>query len=319
MQVASILIWHCFRVLKYKIIFAKDVFNMIKSMTGFGRGEYEQDQKKFLVEIKTVNHRYNDIYIKLPKQIQYLENKVRDMLRNQLVRGKIDVFISYEDNSENPVNVLPDKALISGYMKALETIRDEFGVADDITLTLISKFPDVFRVEKREIDESRLWEILSEAVKRAVEATLDMRRQEGYETHKNLMEKTKKVMDELEKIKASAPLVVCSYREKLASRINELLQNQSVDESRIETEVALFADRCCIDEEIVRFESHVKQFINTMELDGPVGKKLDFIIQEMNREANTMGSKANDLDIIKSVVEIKYEIEKMRELVQNIE
>ncbi len=292
---------------------------MIKSMTGFGRGEFEQNQKKFLVEIKSVNHRYNDIFIRMPRQMTYLENKVRDVVKSQLSRGKIDVYINYEDNSENQRNIWFDKSLVSGYKKALESIRDGFSITDDITVSLIARFPDVLRVEDEKEDEEKLWQILEVAVEKALYAIIGMRAKEGKEIFNNLVEKAEHVLKELDKVKIQAPLVVKLYKQKLESRLNELLQNMTMDEGRLETEVALFADKCCIDEEIVRFESHVKQLKQTLLLNEPVGKKLDFIIQEMNRETNTMGSKANDLDITKSVVEIKYEIEKIRELVQNIE
>ncbi|RCX17984.1 uncharacterized protein (TIGR00255 family) [Anaerobacterium chartisolvens] len=292
---------------------------MIRSMTGFGRGESQNDGKEFFVEIKTVNHRYSDVFIKMPRHISFLEDKVRDVVSRSISRGKADVYISYEDLGDNAKTVVFDKALSKAYIDALKSLRDSSGLNDDISVSLIARFPDVLRVEKPEEDADKLWEMLSEAVKNALNALVSMREKEGQQLQKSLMEKTEYIEELLKKIALRAPNVVTEYKQKLEARIKELLDQQTVDESRIAVEIALFADRCSIDEEIVRLGSHIGQLREALDMKQPVGRKLDFIMQEMNREVNTIGSKANDLTITRHVVDIKSELEKIREQVQNIE
>lgn len=292
---------------------------MIKSMTGFGRGKSQRDGMEFLVEIKTVNHRYSDIYIKLPRQIAFLEDKIREVVGKSVSRGKVDVYVSFDDFSEESKNVLIDEALAKTYIKSAELLRDKYNLIDDISVSLIAKFPDVLKVEKAEQDEEKIWNVLNEALGYALEALLDMRSVEGQGLKNDLIERTLYIENVVKEIRIRAPEVVKEYKIRLENRIKELLDQQVVDESRIAMEVALFADRCNIDEEIVRLLSHVTQFRETLDMKQPVGRKLDFLIQEMNREINTIGSKANDLNITKSVVDIKCELEKIREQVQNIE
>jgi len=292
---------------------------MIKSMTGFGRGEFQENGKKFVVEIKTVNHRYFDIFIKIPRQLSFLEDKVREVVAKRIARGKIDIFITFEDNGENSKYVLIDEGLAKAYVEAVRLLRDRFGLEDDISVSLIAKFPDLLRVEKAEDDEEEIWQLLKAALESALESLISMREAEGRELCSNLLERSLYIDDVLKKIEVRAPEVVKEYKQKLEDRIKELLQQNIIDENRIATEVAFFADRCSIDEEIVRLKSHLIQFRDTLDLEQPVGRKLDFLIQEMNREINTIGSKASDLEITRSVIEIKSEIEKLREQVQNIE
>lgn len=292
---------------------------MIRSMTGFGRGECRDNGKEFLAEIKTVNHRYSDIFIKFPRQLSFLEDKVRDMVGKSISRGKVDVFIGYEDSSEDSKNVLVDEVLARTYIKAVEQLRDNYGLKDDITVSLISRFPDVLKVEKNEDDEEKLWQLLKTALEIALNSLVVMRENEGKGLKANLMERLAYIDNILKDITLRAPEVVKEYKQKLEGRIKELLDQQTVDESRLSTEVAIFADRCSIDEEIVRLGSHINQFREALDMQQPVGRKLDFLVQEMNREINTIGSKANDLAIVKNVVEIKSEIEKLREQIQNIE
>jgi len=293
--------------------------DMIKSMTGFGRGEKREDGKEFVVEIKTVNHRYSDIYIKIPRQISFLEDRVRDVVSKRISRGKADVFISYDNYGEDSRKVIFDEALAKAYLNAVEQLRDKYGLKDDISVSLISGFPDVLRVEKEEEDAEKLWELLGEAVENALDALVSMREIEGQELKKNVLEKADCIEGILAEITKRAPNVVYEYKKRLENRIKELLDQQTVDESRIAMEVAIFADRCSIDEELVRLGSHINQLRETFNLEQPVGRKLDFLLQEMNREINTIGSKASDLEITRYVVEVKSELEKIREQIQNIE
>lgn len=292
---------------------------MIRSMTGYGRGESREGARGFRVEIKTVNHRYTDIFIKIPRQISFLEQKVRDLVSKTLSRGKIDVYITYEDYGEESKNVLCDEALAKTYLNTLYSLRDRFKLQDDITVSLLAKFPDVLKVEKVEEDEEKIWKLLKSALDDALNSLLVMRENEGEELRRNLIERAESIEEILQRIKARAPEVVKEYKQKLESRIKDLLEQQTIDESRLAMEIAIFADRCSIDEELVRLSSHVGQMRETLNMDQPVGRKLDFLVQEMNREINTIGAKANDLKITKDVVEIKSEIEKMREQIQNIE
>ncbi|HHV97934.1 MAG TPA: YicC family protein [Clostridiaceae bacterium] len=292
---------------------------MIRSMTGYGRGEAQEEGILFEVEIRAVNHRYSDVSIRMPKQLTFLEDKVRSVISNYLYRGKIDVYISYENMADTHKNITVDDALAKAYIDVLQKLRDDYNLIDDITVSLVAKFPEVIKVESAQEDEEKIWNVLKRALETSLNALIQMRENEGLKLKNDLLIKKEIIKESLEVIKQRAPNVVHEYRQKLQSRISELLDQASVDETRIATEVALFADRCSIDEELVRLDSHLNQLTATLEMEEPVGRKLDFLIQEMIREANTIGSKANDLDIIKEVLKIKGEIEKMREQVQNIE
>lgn len=292
---------------------------MIKSMTGFGRGEAQGDCKEFMVEIKTVNHRYSDTFIKMPRQISFLEDKVREIVSKSLSRGKIDVFISFENHREDSKSILPDEPLVKAYITALEQLRDKYKLKDDISVSLLSRFPDVLKIEKPEEDEEEIWKLLKIALENALNSLVIMRENEGVELKNNLLDRATFIEKVLNVIINRAPEVVKEYKQKLENRIKELLEQQNVDETRLATEVAIFADRCSVDEEIVRLGSHIGQLRETLNMQQPVGRKLDFLIQEMNREINTIGSKANDLTITRNVIEIKSEIEKLREQIQNIE
>ena len=292
---------------------------MIRSMTGFGRGEYQEDGRQYLVEVKTVNHRYSDIFIKMPRQISYLEEKVRDVVGKAVSRGKIDVFISYDNFGDDSKKVMFDEPLAKTYLDAVKDIRDKFGLKDDITTSLIARFPDVLKIEQPEADEEKEWNMLKIAVDNALEALVHMREHEGEGLKKDLLSRADYVDTVLNAIETRAPEVVREYKQKLEARIKDLLGQQTIEENRLAMEVAVFADRCSIDEEIVRLHSHINQMREAFKLQQPVGRKLDFLVQEMNREINTIGSKANDLTITRNVVEIKSEIEKIREQVQNIE
>ena len=292
---------------------------MIKSMTGFGRGIHQAEGKEFQIEIKTVNHRYSDVFVKIPRQISFLEERVRNLAGKSLSRGKADVYITYNEFGEESKSVLLDEGLSKAYIKAFELLRDRYGLKDDISVSLISRFPDILKVEKNEEDEEKIWEILKVALDNALDTLVSMRENEGHELKINLLERLSFINCLLKEIAERSPEVIKEYKQKLEGRIKELLGQQTVDETRLAMEVAIFADRCSIDEETVRLESHINQFKDALNIEQQIGRKLDFIVQEMNREINTIGSKANDLYITKRVVELKSEIEKIREQIQNIE
>jgi len=292
---------------------------MIRSMTGFGKGDFNEEGKFFTVEIRTTNHRYNDISVKIPRQVSYLEDKVRDVVLQYMSRGKIEIFITYEDYSGSIKNVFIDEGLAEAYIKAAETIRNKFDVMDDITVSFIAKLPDVIKITNENESEEELWSILKKALDAALGNLIAMREKEGERLAEDLIERIDFVGERLKEIEIRAPEVVKEYKKKLENRIKELLEQEIPDENRINMEVVLFADKCNINEEIVRLKSHIAQMKETLQLQEPVGKKLDFLVQEMLREVNTIGSKANNLVIIKEVLAIKHEIEKMREQIQNIE
>ncbi len=292
---------------------------MIKSMTGFGRGEFQDEGKLILAEIKTVNHRYSDIFVKMPRQIACLEDKVRSEISKVISRGKIDVIISLEDHSDDSKTVVIDEPLAKAYLDAVVLLKDKYELNDDISASLIAKFPDVLKIEKVEQDSEAIWNILKVSLNNALNELVKMRQIEGESLKNDLLEKLIFIENVLNDIKLRAPEITKEYKQKLESRIKELTEQQTIDENRIATEVAIFADRCSIDEEVQRLASHIKQMRETLDLSVPVGRKLDFLVQEMNREINTIGSKANDLAITKNVIDLKSELEKIREQIQNIE
>ncbi len=292
---------------------------MIRSMTGFGRGKAYIDSKEFLVELKTVNHRYLDVSIKMLKQLSFIEDKVRGIISKNISRGKLDIYISFNDYTESAKNISVDIPLVKAYNEAINTICDCLGTGNDVRTSTILELPDVLKVEKKEYTEDEIWYILEPTLKNAISSLISMREIEGVELKASLLEKLVYVEKLLEEIKELATSVISDYRIKLQNRIKEIFDQLVVDENRLELEVALLADRCSIDEEIVRLASHINQFRGTIEIDQPIGRKLDFLVQEMNREINTIGSKANNLLITRNVVELKSELEKIREQVQNIE
>lgn len=291
---------------------------MIKSMTGFGRGEYTKDNMTFSVDVKSVNHRYSDISVRIPRIMSALEEKVRDFVNDKLSRGKIDIYINFDSMKQN-AEVIVDSNLAAAYVNSLNTLKQQFDIRDDISLSLITRFPDILKLEAVEQDADQLWLILREALSLAVNSLVDMRTREGERLQKDLNGKLDSIQEIAEQIREKSYGVVDEYKNKLYERIKELTRDVQIEESRLLTEVAIFADKSSIDEEIVRLESHINEFKKAMNFNGPVGKKLDFILQEMNREVNTIGSKATDLAIVNNVINIKTEIEKVREQVQNIE
>jgi len=287
-------------------------------MTGFGHCEYTENDITFTVEIKTVNHRYTDIFLRIPKQISSFEDRVRSIITSRIQRGKIDVYINYDNKSSQSLQVLLDEKLAKAYCDALKRIADSLGLRDDISVSSLVRFPDILKVEKQDNDEY-IGQVLDKAINQAIDVLLEMRAKEGEKLKDSLLANLSVIEEFTEKIRQKAPLVVKEYKEKLESRLSELIDIQRVDPARIAAEVALFADKCNIDEELVRLSSHIAQMRDMLNQGSPVGKKADFLIQEMNREVNTIGSKAGDLEITKNVVELKSEIEKLREQIQNIE
>lgn len=292
---------------------------MIRSMTGFGRGRAESNDLSFSVEIKTVNHKYLDIYVRLPKHLTFVEEKIKKEVSKTISRGKVEIYISYEDSKEDSKVVVVDKSLANAYIKAINDLKNTYELKDDISVSLITKLPEVLKVEKEEYEEEQIWDVLSKATKEALENLVSMRTAEGEELKKDLKAKIFNLENILAQIEKYSSHIVEEYKHKLENRLKELLEQQVIDENRIAIEVAIFADKCSIDEEIIRLRSHFHLFKNTLNENIPIGRKLDFIIQEMNREINTIGSKANNINISKNVVEVKSEIEKLREQVQNIE
>ncbi|WP_167370794.1 YicC/YloC family endoribonuclease [Clostridium massiliodielmoense] len=293
---------------------------MLRSMTGFGRGTTkEESSRSFTIEIKSVNHRYFDLNLKMPRNLLSLESKIRECLKEKINRGKVDVFITQNVYSNDDVEVKFNEQLADSYVKCLEKIRDRYETTDDISVSLISKFPDIISVEKKEENSEEIWNYMKEPLNEAIESLVSMRQNEGKKLKDDVIEKCNIIQELLKGIEKRSPLVVKDYKEKLNDKINELLENSDIDESRIAMEVAIFADKAAIDEEVVRLNSHIIQLKDTLEKDEPVGRKLDFIIQEMNRETNTISSKANDLQIVNLTINMKNYIEKIREQIQNIE
>lgn len=292
---------------------------MIKSMTGFGRCEVADENRKMIVEMKAVNHRYCDINIKMPKKLGFFESSIRALMKKFIQRGKIDVFITYEDYTEHNVCLKYNQELAAEYYQKLCAMAEFFGVDNDIKVSHLSRYPEVMSLEEQTIDEGELLKLIEKAVSGACEKFVETRIVEGEQLKTDLIGKLDGMLDIVSYIEGRSPEIVKAYQEKLTAKVNELLENNTVDENRILTEVTIFADKICVDEETVRLRSHIQSAKDTLVAGGSVGRKLDFIAQEMNREANTILSKANDLDISNRAIDLKTEIEKVREQIQNIE
>lgn len=292
---------------------------MIKSMTGFGRCEIAEGERKFTVEMKSVNHRYLDVNIKMPKKLSIFESSIRNELKKYIQRGKIDMFITYEDYSENNVCIKYNKDIAAEYMKYLKEMAEEFQLDNDVRVSTLSRYPEVFSMEEQTVDEDEIWKLLAKAIDGAAEGFVQTRITEGQHLADDLIAKLDGMLTHITYIEERSPQIVAEYRKKLEEKIKELIGDVAVDETRLLTEVTIFADKVCVDEEIVRLKSHIETTKKTILEGGSIGRKLDFIAQEMNREANTILSKANDLDISNRAIELKTEIEKVREQIQNIE
>ncbi len=292
---------------------------MIKSMTGFGRGIYENEGREYLVEIKSVNNRYNDISIKIPKNLNYLEEKVKKEILNSVSRGKIDVFITFTNNSEKCKNISINTEIAKKYVEELKKLAEETKIIDNINIIDISKFPDVMNVKLEEDAEEIIENELRIALNAALNGLIEMRSKEGLKIKEDLETRINGISKKIEEISNISTGLVDEYIVKLEARIKELLKTDVVDEARLAQEVVIYSDKCSVEEELTRLKSHISQFLELLNENKSIGKKMDFLIQEMNRETNTIGSKANNLEITNLVVDIKTELENIREQVQNIE
>ena len=292
---------------------------MIKSMTGFGRNEMSEEKRKITVEIKSVNHRYLDVNIKMPKKLNFFEAAIRAELKKYMQRGKVDVFIAYEDFTESNVCVKYNKELAAEYMSYLEKMAEDFGLDNDIRVSALSRYPEVLTMEEQSVDEEEIWKALCGAVQGAAEKFVETRLKEGEALKTDLIAKLDGMLDHLSFIEERSPQLVEEYKDKLRERVRELLEDTQIEESRLLLEVTLFADKICVDEELVRLRNHIETTRQTLVDGGSIGRKLDFIAQEMNREANTILSKTNNMEISNRAIELKTEIEKVREQIQNIE
>lgn len=292
---------------------------MIKSMTGFGRCELSEGERKVSVEIKTVNHRYLDVAMKMPKKLNFFDSAIRTVLKEYLQRGKVDVFVTYEDLSESNVSLVYNQKVAEQYVKYFRQMEEQFGLENDMKVSVLARCPEVLVMEEQQEDEEEIWQLLEKAVRGACEKVVETRVREGEALKCDLLAKLDEMLRMTAFIEERSPQIMAEYRQKLEAKVQDLLTDAQTDESRIAMEVTFFADKICVDEEIVRLRSHVEATKAALESGGSVGRKLDFIAQEMNREANTTLSKANDLEISNCAIDLKTEIEKVREQIQNIE
>ena len=292
---------------------------MIKSMTGFGRYELSDAERKITVEIKSVNHRFLDVGIKMPKKFNFFEASIRNLIKEFVQRGKTDIFITYEDFSESKVVVKYNKDVAKEYLGYLEEMSAEFGIDNNISTTSLMRCPEVLTLEEQTLDEKELWAILENAIREAGKNLVETRIREGESLRDDIIAKLDVMLDNVAYIEKRSPETVEEYRNKLRERLNEVLENTQIDEARLATELVIYADKVCVDEETVRLRSHIEHMKNTLLEGGGIGRKLGFIAQEMNREANTILSKAGDIDISNHAIDLKTDIEKVREQIQNIE
>ena len=270
---------------------------MIKSMTGFGRCEHQQGSRKFTVEMKAVNHRYFDVSIKMPKKFSFFEAAMRNVLKTYVERGKVDVFVTYEDFAEENVALKYNESIAAEYLKYYRQMAETFGLEDDIRVSALGRCPEVFTMEEQDVDEEEIWAVLEAALKGACHQFVESRTREGEALKTDILDKLARMEENVTLIEKRYPQIIAEYRRKLEEKVKELLEDSQIDESRLASEVVLFADKICTDEETVRLRSHIRTMQEVLVKGGAVGRKLDFIAQEMNREANTILSKANDLEL----------------------
>ena len=292
---------------------------MIKSMTGFGRAEVQDAERKFTVEIKSVNHRYLDFNIRMPKKLSFFENAIRSLLKTYMLRGKVDVFISYEDYTQSDMDLQYKKEIAAQYVQYFKQMAEDFQLENDLTVSQLGRCPEVFAMEESTVDEKEIWGLLEKALKSAGEQFASARQKEGENLCRDLNGKLDNMMEKVKQVEERSPQILQEYRSKLEDKLQEVLADTQIEESRIAAEVILFADKICTDEETVRLKSHIEHMKNVLLESEGIGRKLDFIAQEMNREANTILSKANDLETSNLAIDLKTEIEKIREQIQNIE
>lgn len=292
---------------------------MLKSMTGYGRNEAIQGGKKIMCEIKSVNHRYSDYSVKVPKYYGFLEDKVREFASKYISRGKVDIYVGIESYAEADKEIVVNTELAKSYIDALCKLRDEFNLRDDISVNSVARYPDIFILERKEEDEEEIWENVKTVLEPAIKSFTAMREREGERIQKDLEQRVEYMKTLADRIDKRSPQTVLEYKDRLYAKIKAVLEDREIDDARVLTEVAIFADKVAVNEEMVRLSSHFDEFYGICASGEPAGRKLDFLIQEINREINTTGSKASDIEIAKIVVDLKAETEKLREQIQNIE
>ena len=293
---------------------------MIRSMTGFGHGEVSNDKnQKVTVEMKSVNHRYCDISLKLPKKLAMFEANIRNIMKEYASRGKIDIYVSYEDLSETAVSLHYNQAMAEEYMQGFKKMQEDFNIETKITAEALAKYPEVVTIEEVQQDEEVWWELLEAALRQAAEKFVETRTIEGANLKRDLLGKLDQMAADVAFIEERSPQIIAEYRSKLEEKVKEFLEDSTIEENRIAAEVTLYADKIAVDEEIVRLQSHISSMTDVLESDESIGRKLDFMAQEMNREANTILSKSSDVDLADHAIELKTNVEKVREQIQNIE
>ena len=292
---------------------------MVMSMTGFGRCETMVNGRTITVEMKSVNHRYFEFSCRTTRGYSFLEDKIKKYVAERISRGKVDMYVSITESEDSEVNVTINKPLASGYVNAIHTLATEYNIPDDLSVSVLSRYSDIFQIHKEEQDEEQIFSDVKVALDKALEGFIAMRQAEGLKLKEDVLSRVKTIMSIVSQIEERSPITVEEYQKKLYKRISDMLSSTDIDEQRILTEAAIFADKVAVDEETVRLRSHFEQMKTFFESGVPIGRKLDFIVQEMNREANTIGSKVTDSILAHKVVDIKSEIEKIREQIQNIE
>lgn len=292
---------------------------MLKSMTGFGRAEAANEKRKITVEMKAVNHRYLDLNIRLPKKLSMFEAGIRNVLKQYVGRGKVDVFVTCEDYSQSQLCLKYNETIAKEYMEHFRHMSEAFDIVQDITVSKLASYPEVLVFEEQTVDEDELWDLVDKAILSAAQQFVVSREVEGEQLQKDILDKLDGMAMDLDVLEARGPELVEEYRQKIYDKVAEMLQDTTIDEAVLATEITIFADKICVDEEIVRLKSHMKTMKETIHSGDNVGRKLDFLAQEMNREANTILSKANDLMVSNRAIDLKTGIEKLREQIQNIE
>lgn len=292
---------------------------VLKSMTGYGRAQKILNGRDILVEIRSVNHRYYEYSSRIPRTYNYIDEKLKVLLKQKISRGKIDVNVTINNIEGKDTEIAINKGAALGYISALRGVAEELGVKDDITLSKLIKLPDIFNIQKTPDDEEQIWKDVEEVTFEAIDKFVEMRSVEGEKLRSDVLEKSQLILDMVAEVEKFSPQTVENYRERLYRKISDILDSKDIDQQRILTEAAIFAEKIAVDEETVRLRSHISQLRDMMDSKDPIGRKLDFLVQEMNREVNTIGSKAQDLNITKLVVDMKAELEKIREQIQNIE
>ncbi|MBO5571773.1 MAG: YicC family protein [Ruminococcus sp.] len=292
---------------------------MLKSMTGYGRAQKILNGRDILVEIRSVNHRYYEYSSRIPRTYSYIDEKLKALLKNSISRGKVEAAVTINNIEGKDTEIAINKGVAEGYVAALRSVSEELKLADDLSLSKLMKLPDIFTVQKTPDDEEQVWNDVAEVAQEAVDKFVEMRSTEGERLRNDITEKADGILRMVMEVERLSPITVENYRNRLYKKLSEVLENKDIDEQRILTEAAVFSEKIAVDEETVRLRSHISQLKNMLRSNEAVGRKLDFIVQEMNREVNTIGSKAQDLNITKIVVDMKAEIEKIREQIQNIE